>query len=419
MRHLPPLLEYLDERSIGDILARHLDVAAALEPETRRRCGHPPDSRPARRSAPGPPAPLPDSGSAPTYPDPVRRMRRRLRASALLRDLRRNRGCPRRVAGLAGRRVREWTARYRMCCRCAATTSGRRAPSPARCWRRRSPRSSWREAEQRLAFAADAAAACRGSRRLLWLDRTVRFGAAPGAPRRSGIAAPRPRVPALRACPRGRRARIGAGRGAGRKRRRAPRLRERVWFVRPPCGAGDGDAGGIRLRRHRRADDPCPAGAAALGAGGAAAARRLAGPADSVAASNRRLGSGPARALPAPSSADRLTAPPRQRMFSSTIVGMEFPVTALWADDSYRQCGGSASRTRRSAGFLLAFSAWRGMGEGFGLVLSLDSGRQRDRRRAAVRVFRADRGADRRDRSRGGRWSSMFRVPWSSASSLR
>jgi fluoride exporter len=34
---------------------------------------------------------------------------------------------------------------------------------------------------------------------------------------------------------------------------------------------------------------------------------------------------------------------------------MEFPVTALWADDSYRQCGGSASRTRRSAGFLLAF----------------------------------------------------------------
>ena len=78
------------------------------------------------------------------------------------------------------------TPRYRMCCRCAAITSGRRAPWPARHLRRRSPQSSWREAEQRLAFAADAALACRGSRRLL--DRLAcAFGASRG---RTGRAAP-------------------------------------------------------------------------------------------------------------------------------------------------------------------------------------------------------------------------------------
>src|SRR4051794_5446703 len=33
MRHLPLLLEYLDERGIADILANHLGVAAALKPE--------------------------------------------------------------------------------------------------------------------------------------------------------------------------------------------------------------------------------------------------------------------------------------------------------------------------------------------------------------------------------------------------
>jgi CrcB protein len=37
---------------------------------------------------------------------------------------------------------------------------------------------------------------------------------------------------------------------------------------------------------------------------------------------------------------------------------MEFPVTAPWADDSYRQPGGSVSRTRRPAGFLLLGAGW-------------------------------------------------------------
>src|SRR3954471_2582661 len=60
------------------------------------------------------------------------------------------------------------------------------------------------------------------------------------------------------------------------------------------------------------------------------------------------------------------------------------------------------------AGFLLAR---RGLGEGFGLVLSLDCGGQRDRRRAAVRVFRADRGADRRDVPMGDPGRKRFGFP--------
>ena len=107
LRHLPPLLEYLDERSIGDILARHLGVAAALKPENtadtimRLLLG---PARPAR----DPPAPLRglwlyrySRSRSPDAPSPAR--------PALLSGLRRNHGCPHRVARLAGKRVREGT----------------------------------------------------------------------------------------------------------------------------------------------------------------------------------------------------------------------------------------------------------------------------------------------------------------------
>ena len=186
-----------------------------------------------------------------------------------------------------------------------------------------------REAEQRLAFAADAAAAYRGSRRLLdRLGARVRRRLGRGAPlwhrcaaaasARSACVPARPAsaalslVAALVESADGRRA-FESGYGLC--------VRHAAQAMAMP----DAPA----LRRHRRADDPGPAGAAALGAGGTASARRLAGPAGSGAASNRRPGSGPVRVSPAPFSADRLTATASARIFCDDIVGMEFPVTAL------------------------------------------------------------------------------------------
>ena len=288
----------------------------------RRRCGHAPDSRPARPRARSP-CPVAGLGlhrysrsRSPDAPPPAR--------SALL-----SRSAPKSrmpaPSGSAG-----WQARPRR--------DGKMSDVLPLCrdhvWQARTVAGPvlapalaavvLGEAEQRLAFAADAAAACRGSRRLL--DRIGgAFGAAPG--RRAALASLRRgrECPLCVACPRGRRARFVAGCGAGRKCRRAPRFRERVWFVRPPCGTGDGDAGRIRLRRHRRATRPMPGWRCCAGSWRSSCGAALGKPGRSGAASNRRLGSGPARALPAPSSAGRLTAPPRQRIFRGQLWGWSSP----------------------------------------------------------------------------------------------
>ena len=183
MRHLPPLLEYLDERSIGDILARHLGVAAALKPENAADAIMRLILGPAR---PAPRSPCPVAGlglyrysrsRSPDAPPPAR--------PALLSGLRRNHGCPRRVAAPG------WQARPRRdgkvsdvlpLCRdhvsqAHAVAGPVLAPALAAV--------VLGEAEQRLAFAAASTAACRGSRRLL--DRIGgAFGAASG--RRAALA---------------------------------------------------------------------------------------------------------------------------------------------------------------------------------------------------------------------------------------
>ncbi len=182
MRHLPPLLEYLDERSIGDILARHLGVAAALKPENAADAIMRLILGPAR-PAPGPPAPLADSGYT-DIPDPVRRMRRRLRAlpscpvCAEITDARAEWLAWLASASEKGRKVSDVLPLCRDHVSQAHTVAGPvLAPALAAV--------VLGEAEQRLAFAAASAAACRGSRRLL--DRIGgAFGAASG--RRAALA---------------------------------------------------------------------------------------------------------------------------------------------------------------------------------------------------------------------------------------
>ena len=182
MRHLPPLLEYLDERSIGDILARHLGVAAALKPENAADAAIRLILGPARPR----PAPLPRcrTPAAPIFPIPFAGCA----AACVLCPPARSAPKSRMPApsGSAG-----WQARPR--------TDGKISDVLPLCrdhvWQARTVAGPvlapalaavvLGEAEQRLAFAADAAAACRGSRRLL--DRIGRaFGAAPG--RRAALA---------------------------------------------------------------------------------------------------------------------------------------------------------------------------------------------------------------------------------------
>jgi hypothetical protein len=175
MRHLPLLLDYLDDRVIPDILALHRDAAAALlsEDQTdlviRMILGPPTPSR-------LPPAP-PSDPDGTDIPDPVRRMRRRLcdlRSCAICVEI-----------ADAGAEWLEWLARRSEIgdklmdvlplCR-DHVWQAREVAGPAL-----APALGavvLREAEQRLAFAADAAAVYGGSWRLL--DRLGRaFGAAP------------------------------------------------------------------------------------------------------------------------------------------------------------------------------------------------------------------------------------------------
>ena len=241
---------------IGDILARHRDVAGRAQARERRRSGYPPRFSARRRQPPESPCPARRTRMYADIPDPVRRMRRRLRdlpscaicaeiadaraewlgwLAARPRSGRQDIGC---VAAVPRPRLAG-------ACRCRpGTGAGARRGRPAR--GRAAPRLCRRCRGGLPGIAAPARPA------------RTRASAPPrrGAPlwRRCAAAASARSAP----CPRGRRARVVAGRGAGRKRRRAPRFRERIWFVRPPCGAGDGDAGRLRLRRHRRAIRPMP-----------------------------------------------------------------------------------------------------------------------------------------------------------------
>ncbi|MGD9615810.1 MAG: hypothetical protein AB7H90_10735 [Alphaproteobacteria bacterium] len=175
MRHLPLLLDYLDERNIGDILARHRAALAVLDPEET------PD--PIIRLLLGPPlrlptlpAPPPDRDGA-DIPDPVRRMRHRLRdlpSCAICTEI-----------ADAGAEWLDWLAR-------ASENGGEISDVLPLCrehaWQVRdiagpvvAPALAGivlREAGQRLAFAAEAASVYGGSRR--FFDRLGRaLGAAP------------------------------------------------------------------------------------------------------------------------------------------------------------------------------------------------------------------------------------------------
>jgi hypothetical protein len=177
LRHLPPLLEYLDRRHVGDILARHRDAAAALDvenadPVIRAILGPPPSVNP-----PAPPADPDGLDSA----DPVGRMRRRLR------DLPSCTIC----AEIADANA-EWLAWLAGASENAGKISDVLPLCRDHVWQARGAAGPalapalaatvMREAEQRLVFAADAALACRGSRRLP--DRLARaFGAVPGLDR--------------------------------------------------------------------------------------------------------------------------------------------------------------------------------------------------------------------------------------------
>ena len=138
-RHLPPLLGYLDERDIAGTLALHREALAALRPEK--------DADPAIRMVFGPAAPsrgrpaLPHDRDAADIPDPVRRMPAAYAISPPARSAPKSRTPA--PSGWAGSRepprMRAMATSFRMCCRCAGTTSGGRAKSPARRLRRRSP----------------------------------------------------------------------------------------------------------------------------------------------------------------------------------------------------------------------------------------------------------------------------------------
>ena len=175
MRHLPLLLEYLDERGIGDILARHLDTAAARNPEDAADPVIGLILGPPRRFS-SPPA-LPADADGPELPDPVRRMHDHLRhlpSCAICAEI-----------ADAGAEWLDWLAS-------ASGNGGEVSDVLPLCrdhvWQARAVAGPalapalavivLREAGQRLVFAADAAAARRGSPRLL--DRIGRtFGAAP------------------------------------------------------------------------------------------------------------------------------------------------------------------------------------------------------------------------------------------------
>jgi hypothetical protein len=176
MRHLPFLLEYLEERSIGDVLAHHLGVAAALKPKNAADAILRLILGPAHPTA-DPPAPLPDSGCT-DIPDPVRRMRHRLCAlpscpiCAEVMDARSEWLAWLASASEKGRKVSDVLPLCRDHVSQAHTVGGSAlAPALAAV--------VLGEAKQRLGFAANSAAACRGSRRLL--DRIGgALGAAPG-----------------------------------------------------------------------------------------------------------------------------------------------------------------------------------------------------------------------------------------------
>ena len=412
---------YLDEPRIGDILARHRDASRPRSSPSSRRSGHPHDSRPAARRAPCPGIPglprgrqtraAPISRSRqPDAPPPAR--------SAVLRDLRRNRGCPRRVAGLAGRRVREWAGKISdvlPLCRdhvwqARGVAGPALAPALAAVVLARG-RAAPRLRRRRGVGLSGIAAPARSARQRAFGAAASTERAAPPwhrwAAAASARSAPAPARPASARCRWSRRW-SKAPTGAARSRAAmvcASAMRHARWRCRT-----------LRLSARSRRGPPMPGWRCCAGSWRSRCGAALGRPGRSGAASNRQLGSGPARVSPAPYSAEPVDGTASATHLSEEIVGMEFPVTARWADDSYRESRRECVRNPPPGGF---FVAWRGLGEGFGLVLSLDSDRQRDRRRAAVRVFRADRGADRRDISVGDPGRQRFAVPGSSASSSR
>jgi hypothetical protein len=282
VRHLPPLLAFLDEASVGGILAIHLGTAATFETENsadavlRLLLGPPP--RPLGLS------PLPADPAPADIPDPVRRMRCRLR------DLPSCAAC----AEITDARA-EWLVWL-------ANASGDRDKISDvlplcrdHVWQARSVAGPTlapalaavvlRETERRLAFAIDAAAACRASCHLL--DR-IRYPFGAGTARRAVLASLR----------------------RGRDCSLCVRLHEVsgralalvAALIESPGGCGAFESGHGLCARHaaramamphaprpardRRADDACPPPAAALGAGRAAPTQRVAG---TAAAARRRI----------------------------------------------------------------------------------------------------------------------------------
>ena len=322
MRHLPILIEYIDEGSIGDILALHRDATATRKPDDaadtllRVLLGPPP-------LHPRPPALSPDPDGS-DIPDPVRRMRCRLRdlpSCAICAEIEDSRA---EWLGWLARASEDWCKLSDVLPLCGdhvwrarAVAGPVRAPALAAV--------VLREAEKRLGFAVDAAAACSGSRQLIHrLGRMI--GTAPA--RHAAVASLR----RGRECPLCVRAREAGERGLSLVAALVESTDGRRAFenghglcVRHAARC-DGNAR-PRIQCCRRADDPCPADAAALGTGGAASARRLASPA---AAARRRIGglAQGRRAFRRHNLADPVDdAASAQHVFGQ-IVGMEFPVTA-------------------------------------------------------------------------------------------
>ena len=174
MRHLPPLLEYLDEPAVGDIVRCHQHQAAALDPENT--------ADPVIRTMLGPPPSLDPPASAADSDgddraDPVSRMRRRLRALPSCAI----------CAEISDARA-EWLAWLAEASEKAGKISDVLPLCHDHVWEARRvagpplapalAATVLREAGQRLGFAADAASAYGGSQRLF--DRLARaFGVAP------------------------------------------------------------------------------------------------------------------------------------------------------------------------------------------------------------------------------------------------
>ncbi len=274
--------------------ARHRRHDLRFTATPRRRSG--PRMTPMRLSARllgpssrsrSPPAPLCRTPMAPTSPIPVLPDAPPLARSPLLRDLRRNRGCRRRVAGMAGAQIRGTATSCRMCCRCAATTSGRHATLPAAAL---APALAARRSA-RGRTAPRLCRRCRGGVRRIATPDSTGSDAPSGPPRRGAPSWPRC---AAAASARSARASAKPASGPWRCWRRSPKtptgaapsraatvcasvMRRGRWRCRTP----------LDPRRNRRANHPCPPGTAALGTRRTASARRMAG---ETAAARRRIG---------------------------------------------------------------------------------------------------------------------------------